>query len=489
MIEHLKLTSIFVTSVLFKCMAKKSLFGRNKNILSRRNTNLNKSSVHLDFNETLLKSIGHTKKMLLKVLFLSLIFPFCIALDAITTNESLTGSNILLSKERNFALGFFSRGSSRHIYLGIWYYKLPEQTVVWVANRDNPINDSSASLSISSDGNLILYPSHDHKFPVWFTNVSLKGRSACIAQLLDSGNLVLVQGERNVWQSFDHPTDTMLPGMKIGLNLKLGLNRFLTSWKSADDPGAGDTSFKMNPTGSPQFFLYKGLIPYWRSNPWPWNRSLTTLLPAYLYRYTFANTEDEIYYTYMVDDKSVITRTVVDNSGLIQRLTWDSSSRQWKQSWYAPKYKYGHCGAYSICSSTNVDAFECKCLPGYKPKSLMDWYLRDGSDGCVRNHQQTTMCGNGEGFVKVGGVKFPDTSIASLKNMSMSSFECEQLCLRNCSCNAFARLDVERKGFGCLMWHGQLRDVEEYAGGSDLYVRVDAIVLGTIFFLPCSVEC
>jgi hypothetical protein len=40
------------------------------------------------------------------------------------------------------------------------------------------------------------------------------------AQFLDSGNLVSVQNEskRIVWQIFDYPTDTMLPGMKITLD-------------------------------------------------------------------------------------------------------------------------------------------------------------------------------------------------------------------------------------------------------------------------------
>ncbi|KAF2303568.1 hypothetical protein GH714_019230 [Hevea brasiliensis] len=420
--------------------------------------------------------------MFLKILLLSLLIPFCIAIDTVTANESLPDSGILLSKERNFALGFFSPISSRYRYLGIWYNKLlPEQTVVWVANRENPINDSSGALSMSSDGNLVLHASTDQNFPIWSTNVSLKGRNACKAQLLDSGNLVLVQNERIVWQSFDYPTDTMLPGIRLGLDLKNGFNRFLTSWRSADDPGIGDFSFKLNPTGSPQFFLYKGLIPYWRGNPW--TPSVSPTIPQYLFRYTFTNTEDEIYYSFAVDDKSVITRTVVDNSGLLQSLNWDNGSRRWKQSWWAPKYPYGHCGPYSICNFNNVDAYECTCLPGYKPKSLMNWYFRHGSAGCVRKQQQTSMCRNREGFIKVAGVKLPDTSIASSMNKSMSSFGCEQLCLRNCSCKAFAISDFEMKGVYCLTWYGELMDMTEYRGGSDLYVRVDKIELGTFLLL------
>ncbi|KAJ6893333.1 G-type lectin S-receptor-like serine/threonine-protein kinase [Populus alba x Populus x berolinensis] len=76
--------------------------------------------------------------------------------------------------------------------------------------------------------------------------VSVEENDTCEAQLLDSGNLILVR-KRNrkiVWQSFDYPTNIQLPGMKMGLDRKLGTDRFLTSWRSADDPGIGDISIK-----------------------------------------------------------------------------------------------------------------------------------------------------------------------------------------------------------------------------------------------------
>jgi hypothetical protein len=95
----------------------------------------------------------------------------------------------------------------------------------------------------------------------------------CEAQLLDSGNLILVRkrSRKIIWQSFDYPTNIGLPGMKLGLDRKLGTDRFLTSWRSADDPGIGDFSIRINPNGSPQFFLYNGTKPITRAPPWPWS--------------------------------------------------------------------------------------------------------------------------------------------------------------------------------------------------------------------------
>lgn len=80
-------------------------------------------------------------EVLLNSLLLVLLFPSCISLSIsiITLNQSITGSNLLLSRKENFALGFFSPGNCKYGYLGIWYHKLPRQAVVWVANRNNPI--------------------------------------------------------------------------------------------------------------------------------------------------------------------------------------------------------------------------------------------------------------------------------------------------------------------------------------------------------------
>ncbi|XP_050210120.1 G-type lectin S-receptor-like serine/threonine-protein kinase RKS1 [Mercurialis annua] len=424
------------------------------------------------------KNILHTAEMLLSLLFLAILFTSCHSIDTITTNHSLTDSDILVSGNGIFALGFFSPGKSKYRYVGIWYHKLPEQTVVWVANRNNPITQSSGVLSITPDGNFVLNDVDDMKFPVWSTNISTGRVESCVARLLDSGNLVLLHNESKtiVWQSFDYPTDTMLPGLKIGLNRKIGLYRSLTSWRSLNDPGTGDWLYKLNPDGCPQFFLYEGSSRIWRSSPWPWDPAPT---PGYLP--TSANNQDEIYYTFILDGEFLLSRIVLKSSGLLQRLTWDNASDQWRVSRSEPKHKYEHCGPNSVLNSNNLDSLECMCLPGFEPKSLKNWYLRDGSAGCVRKREKTSsICRNGEGFIKVKRVKLPDTSVAALVNESLSSTECEQLCLRNCSCKAFACLDIERKGYGCLTWYDELRDTVEYTEGRDMYVRVDAVELAEI---------
>ncbi|GMY37145.1 G-type lectin S-receptor-like serine/threonine-protein kinase RKS1 [Fagus crenata] len=404
------------------------------------------------------------KRMFMSLILIILFFPFCTSLDTLTSNQSIKDGQSLISKENNFALGFFSPGNSSYRYLGIWYVKVTQQTVVWVANRNDPINDSSGVLS-NQFGNLVLYDGYNHL--VWSANVSVQGTTSSVAQLQDSGNLVLVQdniNEKVLWQSCDHPTDTLLPKMKLGLNRITGLDTFLTSWKSHDDPGSGDCFYKMNPSGSPQIFLYKGSTLYYRTSPWPWQASSAETF-SLGFKFDFVNNKDEVYFAFFLDDPSIISRVVVDNSGMLQQLTWNEGDLQWKEHWSGPKYrcdKYGNCGAYGKCSfesPNDINRFECMCLPGYEPKSPRDWYLKDGSQGCVRKQLGMSMCRNGEGFVKVEHLKVPDTSNAIWMDMSMT----------------FLSMNIDGKGTSCLAWYGELMDTLESSNQLwVLNVRVDA---------------
>jgi len=425
-----------------------------------------------------------TGKLFLLFSLITLHFSSCTSQESLKTNQTIKEGDLLISKGDIFALGFFSPGSSTNRYLGIWYHKIPEQTVVWVANRNDPIIGSSGFLFINQYGNLVLYGNDDQKLLVWSTNVSVEENDTCEAQLLDSGNLILVRkrSRKIIWQSFDYPTNIGLPGMKLGLDRKLGTDRFLTSWRSADDPGIGDFSIRINPNGSPQFFLYNGTKPITRAPPWPW-RSQTGIFKS-----VFVNGPDEIYCESTVPDGYYPVRLIVDHLGLVKLLTWRESDGQWKDYWKSPLLQcdyYGYCGAYSTCEIANYNKFGCACLPGFEPKYPMEWSARDGSGGCVRKRLQTSsVCDHGEGFVKVEKVILPDTSAAAWADMSKSRADCELECKKNCSCSAYAVIVIPGKGDDCLKWYKELVDIK-YDGSEshDLYVRVDAYELGNLFLL------
>lgn len=114
--------------------------------------------------------------------------------------------------------------------------------IVWMANRNDPIFDDSGVLTLDSMGKLILkYNGGDHTD----LYAGRAGGANTSATLQDDGNFVLREVNSNgsdgrmLWESFDYPTDTLLPGMKLGVNHKTGRNWSLTSWLSTYDPGSG----------------------------------------------------------------------------------------------------------------------------------------------------------------------------------------------------------------------------------------------------------
>ncbi|KAK9084982.1 hypothetical protein Sjap_025393 [Stephania japonica] len=397
--------------------------------------------------------------------------------DTITANKLLRDGDTIVSNGGTYAFGFFSPGNSLKRYVGIWFNKVSVQTVVWVANRDNPMNNSSSwVVKIGNRGNLGIFDGNSSN-PVWSTNISILisdyiNSSTMFYKLLDSGNLVLYDENRRdfLWQSFDDATDTFLPGMKLGKNLKSGLNWSFTSWKSPDDPSTGDFTLSIDQTESPEVVTKKGSQKIWRSGPWngvAWNgvpRMRTSNI-----KYSMVKDPNEIYFSYSVADTSVLSRIVLDYLGFVRKQTWDQSKGQWntlKSYSDGDCDNYGKCGAFGSCQSI-YDRI-CSCLPGFEFKSP-----NEESQSCVRKRELS--CGKVDGFLKLEKVKLPDTSNARV-DMSSGIKNCEIACRNNCSCTGYSSAYID--GSGCLAWFGDLVDVREFSnGGQDLFVRVDAIEL------------
>ena len=74
--------------------------------------------------------------------------------------------------------------------------------------------------------------------------------------------------EHLVWQSFDYPGDTFLPGMKLGKNLVTGQEWYLSSWKSDNDPARGEYTNRLDIHGYPPIVLSKSSTDLFCSGPW-----------------------------------------------------------------------------------------------------------------------------------------------------------------------------------------------------------------------------
>ncbi|KAK7405123.1 hypothetical protein VNO78_06319 [Psophocarpus tetragonolobus] len=287
-----------------------------------------------------------------------------VANDSIHRTHSMSDGDTLVSKGGKFVLGFFSPGSSQKRYLGIWYKNIPIQTVVWVANGANPINDSSAILTLNSTGNLVLTQNGSL---VWSTTTnSQKQAHHPEAVLLDGGNLVIrdeeeTNPEKYMWQSFDYPTDAFLPGMKLGRNLRTGHEWKLTAWKSPNDPSPGDVYRVLELYNYPEFYIMKGTKKVYRFGPWNGLNfgGMSDLRNNSMYSFYYVSNSEEIYFSYSLANDSVITRSVVNQTtSSIDRYMWLKGGNDWKVYRNVPE---DFCDTYSLCgANANCHVYEHK---------------------------------------------------------------------------------------------------------------------------------
>uniref|UniRef100_A0ACD5VWI4 Uncharacterized protein n=1 Tax=Avena sativa TaxID=4498 RepID=A0ACD5VWI4_AVESA len=415
----------------------------------------------------------------------SLSSPSVATTDTINLTTSLTGDETLLSAGGIFTLGFFSPSSGR-TYLGIWYAGIPGQTVVWVANRNDPLLTTPGVLKLTPDGRLLIVDPRNSTVwsspppPATVTNLT----TSATAQLRDDGNFLLsADGSGSspdsvAWQSFDYPTDTLLPGMKLGMDLKRGIAWNITSWNSKTDPSPGTYTFKLLPGGLPEFFLIDGAAgPVYASGPF--NGAGLTGVPNLSSRdFVFAvvATADETYYSYGVTDGSLRSRFVVDGVlGRVQRFVWteDQGSSNWTSFWYYPTDpcdNYAKCGPFGYCDLNESPL--CSCLPGFQPRSQQQWDLNYNTGGCVRTANLSCSAA-GDGFWRMDRMKLPRATNATV-HADMTLDQCRQACLADCGCRAYSAAnmsgDVSR---GCVIWDVDLLDMRQYPGVvQDLYIRL-----------------
>ena len=343
--------------------------------------------------------------MPLLILFTSLFYlsipQRCVGMDTIIPGQVLAASDKLISKNGRYALGFFntSTGSTQitfNWYLGIWFNTVPQFTSAWVANRDSPFNHTnSLELTISHNGNLVVLNRSTESI-IWSTQANAT-RNSTLAIPSSTGNLILRDSSNSskvFWQSFDHPTDTLLPGAKIGWNKITGLKRRLVSSRNSINPATGLYCLDLDPSGVNQILItpLNSSVPYWSSGVWNGKYFSSPETPGYLgptsndMNYlTMVDNDHEKYFAINIADEHVVFRLVIEASGQAKEFVWFEGSQDWAMAYAQPKAQcdvYGACGPFTIC---NDDVLQhCSCMDGFTVTSPQEWELDDRSGGCLR---------------------------------------------------------------------------------------------------------
>ncbi|KAJ6693956.1 hypothetical protein OIU85_004720 [Salix viminalis] len=283
---------------------------------------------------------------------------------SISLGSSITaGSNDSWpSLSDDFAFGFYSLPNNLYL-VGIWFNNIPERTLVWSANRDSPALAGS-TVSLTFGGQLTLTNFNGTVQSIY------SGRAAASGFMKDDGNFFLRDESLNViWQSFDTPTDTILPGQVLN-----GTQKLYSNANGTVDYSTGNFMLEMQNDGNLVLSAYHFADPgYWYTGTLTTNVSLVfNNNTAFMY---LVNSTGDNIHTLTANVSTPVgdyyyRATINDHGDFQQFAHHKSNSSGWTTVWRAigdPCVVNAICGVNGMCLSQNNETSTCRCIPGYTP--------------------------------------------------------------------------------------------------------------------------
>ncbi|PRQ35223.1 putative protein kinase RLK-Pelle-SD-2b family [Rosa chinensis] len=291
------------------------------------------------------------------------------------------------SPSGDFAFGFRKIGEDGFL-LAIWFNKVKERTIAWSANGNNLVPEGS-KVEFTSDGKFILNDVTGKL--IWMPESSATG--VAFAAMLDTGNFVLVDlNSINLWESFDVPTDTILPTQTLNSTLHARL--------SVANYSRGRFLFKLGYDGNlllstTYFPLDSENFAYW-STPTELNSGFLAIFnqSGSLYLISKNGSILNIVFPNTVSVQDFYHRATLEYDGVLRHYVYPkstSSSLSWPMAWSTLSFipsniclsirgytGFGACGFNSICRHDQGPI--CECPHGY---TFID--SNDMLKGCKQN--------------------------------------------------------------------------------------------------------
>ncbi|XP_061359949.1 putative receptor protein kinase ZmPK1 [Gastrolobium bilobum] len=390
------------------------------------------------------------------ILFALLLILPCQYSSSFSLSVEKLQEDVIVSPNGTFTAGFYAVGENAYCF-SIWFTQPVDKhghnaTIVWMANRNQPVNGKRSKLSLLDNGNLILTDAG--QFTVWTTNTNSSNPLELL--LHDTGNLVLQEQNNGfiLWQSFHHPTDTLLPDQHLTRYMKLVSSRSKSDYSSGFYKLFFDNDNVLR-------LLYDGpqvSSIYW-PDPWLviWEASRSTYngsRVAALDRLGKFHSSDD--FTLRTSDYGTVIprRLTLDHDGNLRLYSWKHGQDKWSISGQAkqqPCKIHGICGPNSICSVDPSAGSRCRCLPGYSRVNNQDW-----SQGCKPNFQLPCNNTTESRFLFLPHVAFYGYDYVYHANYTFE--QCTHLCLRLCKCVGFQYYPFEPASvFRCYI-KSQLRN-------------------------------
>ncbi|RDX63294.1 putative receptor protein kinase ZmPK1, partial [Mucuna pruriens] len=345
--------------------------------------------------------------------------------------------DVIMSKLKGkFTAGFYPVGDNAFCF-AIWFTQQP-RTLVWMANRDKPVNGKRSTLSLDKTGDLVLTDAD--QFVAWSTNIPKPPPKQVHLLLYDTGNLVLLDNQTQaiIWQSFDFPTDTLLPNQPLRMNTNLVSSRSATNYSSGFYKLFYDFEnvlrlMYQGPRVSSVFWPYAWL----QSNNFgngngrsTFNDSRVVVLDD------FGKVTSSDNFTFTTSDYGLLLqrRLTLDHDGNVRVYSLKPGQDKWSVSGQfrsQPCFIHGICGPNSYCSLDPTTGRKCSCLPGYSWVDSEDW-----TQGCELNFQfRCNDTAQEFRFLRLDEFDFYGYDYGYYPNHTYE--QCVKLCLELCECKGF----------------------------------------------------
>ncbi|KAK7245820.1 hypothetical protein RIF29_40672 [Crotalaria pallida] len=350
-------------------------------------------------------------------------------------------NSLWASSSGDFAFGF-QQIEEDGFLLAIWFNKIPERTIVWSANGEN-LAPKGSKLELTSDGRFLLNDPSGKQ--IWSAPSS--GGGASHAAMLDSGNFVLAsQDSQILWQSFDQPTDTILPGQVMNQPSSLYSRYLETNYSS------GRFQFILQSDGNlvlytTDFPLKSSNFAYWTTQIFGSDFSLVFNQTGYIFLRASNGSIIQMISSNAPSTQDFYQRAILEYDGVFRHYVFpksgSSSTGSLQKGWSTVSFipsdiclriteatGSGACGFNSYC--TFNESKSCWCPPGYSfidPLDVMKGCKQDfDSQSCDESLQEADLFD----FYEMENTDWPLSDYEHFQ--SVTEDWCRQVCLGDCFC-------------------------------------------------------
>ncbi|XP_038901905.1 G-type lectin S-receptor-like serine/threonine-protein kinase LECRK3 [Benincasa hispida] len=365
----------------------------------------------------------------------------------VTLGSSLTATEqhdlYWTSQFGEFAFGFLQL-ESKGFLLAIWFNKIEEKTVVWSANRDK-LAPKGSTIQFTSGGQLVLNDPSGNQ--IWTPSSSgSTNQYVSYAAMLDSGNFVLAAANSEIlWQSFDVPTDTILPSQTLNMDQTLVARYSETNYSS------GRFQLQMQSDGNlvlcPRAFPFDRVgKAYWETNTTVSGSQLVFNLTGSINVITKNNTILISVVTNTLSPQNFYLRAIVEHDGIFRMYVYpkpthnSSMPKAWSQvsdsinicTMLNTGWGIGVCGFNSYCRLGDDQRPFCTCPPRYVLLDPNDEIKSCKPNFVAQSCDPSSLETDNFEFVTLENTNWPQADYGYFK--SVSEEWCRNECLNDCFC-------------------------------------------------------